>query len=146
MNAPSDQAIYVYKIPLWGKSLYFGVLLVICYALLTRMSQLKDLWELRLLGKFLLLFAGGSLVFFAYALFRFRTVFTKQLIYQRTWRGTKIVPYSDIIEMHYSRSGSVFFILKNSSQLEAWICPSKLDAVLSAVASAGCSPVNRLDH
>lgn len=138
MRHQPSQVIYIYKIPRWAKMLQFAVLSVICYALLTRSAQLSSLWRTSALGKFLLIFACGSLIFFTYAILRSLTIYTKETIYERSWRGYKEVPYRDIAEVFYSKTGSLLFVLKDSSRIEAWVHPSKLDEIVDAVTSSGC--------
>ena len=134
----SDQVIYIYKIPIWAKIFFFSVLSVIVYAFLTRSSQAVSLWKVSWFGKFLLLFTGVSFTFYAYAFLHDHTVFTKETIYEYTWRGCKETPYRNIAEAFYAKTGRIQFVLKDSSMIRVWVHPSKLDEVIESVTLAGC--------
>lgn len=136
------QVIYAFKTPNWVKALHFFVLLVVGYALLTNSSRRITLWEAGTFGRFLMVFAIGSLIFLTYGLLRFHCVLTTEMIYLRTWRGTREIYYRDVAELYHFKNGSLYFILNDSSKIEARVPLSKLQEVINAITLAGGTVIN----
>lgn len=142
MRDYSGQIIHIHRIPTWAKVLHFSVLLAAGYAILIGFSRLANLWTSGVFGKFLILAGGGALIFHTYVIMRTVTIITTAAVCLRSWRGYREIQYRDVSEMYYHKGGSLYFTLKDSSKIEAWVPPSKIDEVVDVVTLAGGSVIS----
>jgi hypothetical protein len=132
----AEEVIYIQKIPAWARVFYFSVLAVVVYALLTRTYQVIDLWNSGFLGRFVMIFGYGQFVLYTFVMLRTRTVYAKTVMYEHTWRRYRKIPYTDVEEVFHWGTGRLHLFLKDSSRVDGWVSPKKLDLVVEAIALA----------